>query len=99
MVLDGILTVVDSKHIVGQLQEDHLDFNRMKNTFIQSLRRHLFFDLKFHLLQEKPKGAVNEAVEQALLDSMLGLILHLISESGLQKHQKFKRKKMFDKIA
>ena len=24
MVLDGILTVVDSKHIVGQLQEDRL---------------------------------------------------------------------------
>ena len=23
MVLDGILTVVDSKHIIGQLQEEH----------------------------------------------------------------------------
>eukprot|EP00439_Symbiodinium_sp_Y106_P083841 s420_g24.t1 len=56
MVLDGILTVVDAKHIVGQLQE------------------------------EKPQGAVNEAVEQiAFADRILLNKTDLVGEADLLK--------------
>lgn len=56
MMLDGILTVVDSKHIVGQLQE------------------------------EKPQGAVNEAVEQiAFADRILLNKTDLVDELALEK--------------
>lgn len=56
MVLDGILTVVDSKHILGQLQE------------------------------EKPEGAVNEAVEQiAFADRILLNKTDLVDEPAVEK--------------
>eukprot|EP00434_Breviolum_minutum_P039115 symbB.v1.2.034722.t1/scaffold4535.1/size38356/4 len=56
MVLDGILTVVDSKHILGQLQE------------------------------EKPEGAVNEAVEQiAFADRILLNKTDLVDQPAVEK--------------
>ncbi|CAE7750709.1 Cbwd1 [Symbiodinium necroappetens] len=59
MVLDGILTVVDSKHIIGQLQED------------------------------KPEGAVNEAVEQiAFADRILLNKTDLVSDAELDEVQR-----------
>ncbi|CAJ1439328.1 unnamed protein product [Effrenium voratum] len=59
MVLDGILTVVDAKHIVGQLQE------------------------------EKPQGAVNEAVEQiAFADRILLNKTDLVTEAEVETVQK-----------
>ncbi|CAE7589567.1 Cbwd1 [Symbiodinium sp. CCMP2592] len=59
MVLDGILTVVDCKHIIGQLQED------------------------------KPEGAVNEAVEQiAFADRILLNKTDLVSDAELDEVQR-----------